>query len=278
MYINILCGNYLQKYSIKNSFANKFINMFTNKTILVTGGGSGIGEAFATGLSKNNKVIICGRNEEKLRNVVATNKNLSYFVADVSVPNQIDTLFENLAAKGIVLDVLFNNAGMVELYEVMKPSLRSAQIFEKINTNLSGAIAVTQLFINQANKNTENIIVNITSSVAIFPFPILALYSSSKAGLSVFTKILRQQLKGTTFRVVEVLPAQVETEMPKTIGSTAKGEVPIDFVKKVIKKIESGNIEYSPGFNVLVMKFFSKFLPKVGLNIMDKISRKIMGK
>lgn len=249
--------------------------MLTNKSILITGGGSGIGEALATLLAKDNRVIICGRNEDKLKKVASTSKTISYYVVDISAPNQIDNLFKKIADDKIILDVLFNNAGVVEHWDIAKTKFSSQQIFDKINTNLSGAIAVTQQFISQANKSENNLIVNTTSSIAVFPFPILALYSTSKAGLSVFTKVLRQQLKGTKFSVVEILPSQVETEMPKQIGSTAKGENPIDFAKSVIKSIENGHSEYAPDFNILVLKFFNKFLPKTGLNLFDKISRKL---
>jgi uncharacterized oxidoreductase len=162
----------------------------------------------------------------------------------------------------------------VEQFEITKAKLSSAQIFERINTNLSAGIAIAQQFIQQANSSAENIIVNVTSEVALFPIPILALYSTSKAGFSVFTKALRQQLKGTNFKVFEILPPQVETEMPKQIGNRAKGVDANDFAKKVIASINRGRKEFAPGSNVPLLKVFSKFLPDVGLNLIDKISKK----
>lgn len=248
--------------------------MLKGKTILITGGGSGIGEALANNLSNDNKIIICGRNEDRLKKVAVANKNVSYYVADISVPNDIDNLFKRIADDKIVLDVLFNNAGVVEQFEITKVKLSSAQIFEKINTNLSGGIAVAQQFVQQANTSAENIIVNVTSEVALFPIPILALYATSKAGFSVFTKVLRQQLKGTNFKVFEILPPQVETEMPKQIGNTAKGVNANDFAKKVIASVNKGKKEFAPGSNVPLLKLFNKFLPNVGLNLIDKMSRK----
>lgn len=248
--------------------------MLNGKTILITGGGSGIGEALATILSKDNKVVICGRNEDKLKKVEATCQSISYYVADISVPTEIDSLFKRIVDDKIVLDVLFNNAGVVEQYEVAKAKFSSAQIFDKINTNLSGGVAVVQHFINQANKSVENIIVNVTSEIALFPIPVLALYSASKAGFSVFTKALRQQLKSTNFKVIEILPPQVDTEMPKQIGNTAMGADAYEFAKNTIESINKGNSEYAPGTNVPLLKLFSKFLPETGLTLIDKMSRK----
>lgn len=251
--------------------------MLKGRTILITGGGSGIGEALTNKLSNDNKIIICGRNEDKLKKVVAANKNVSYYVSDISVASEIDELFKRIKSDGIVLDILFNNAGVVEQWNITKSTLSSTQIFEKINTNLSGVIAITQQFVSQANKTVDNVIVNISSTVAIFPFSALGLYSTSKSGLSIFTKMIRQQLKGTNFKVVEILPSQVETEMPKKVGFTSKGVNVQDFASKTIKAINKGKTEYSPDPNVFMLKFFNRLLPKSSLlNMADKIGKKIL--
>jgi uncharacterized oxidoreductase len=251
--------------------------MLKGRTILITGGGSGIGEALVAKLSNDNKIIICGRNDNKLKKVANENKNVSYYVADVSVANDIDELFKKIKTDGIVLDVLFNNAGVVEQWDIAKSPLLSAQIFERINTNLSGAIAVTQAFVSQANKSVNNLIINVTSSIAIFPFSRLGLYSTSKSGFSVFTKMIRQQLKGTNFKVIEILPTQVETEMPKRTGFTSKGSNVQYFASKTINAINKGKTEYSPDPNVTMLKLFNRILPKSSLlNMADKISKKIL--
>jgi uncharacterized oxidoreductase len=248
--------------------------MLKNKTILITGGGSGIGEALAINLSINNRVIICGRDEQKLRRVAARNVDISFYKADVSKADGIDDLFTKLSNDKIVLDVLFNNAGVVEAWDIPNVVLSTAQIFEKVSTNLTGAIAVTQKFIHQANKSIENIIVNITSEVALFPIPILPLYSTSKAGLRVFTQSLRQQMKDTNFKVVEILPPAVDTAMPRQLGNTEKGLNADDFVYNILKSIAKGKNEYAPGSNVILLKLFKNFFPKVGLQLIDKMSRK----
>src|SRR5690606_7157424 len=94
--INIHYGNYFLKYSISLRFTNKHKKMLKGKVILITGGGSGIGEALAINLSKDNKIIICGRDENKLQNVATANTNVSYYVANVSIPNEIDDLFKKI--------------------------------------------------------------------------------------------------------------------------------------------------------------------------------------
>jgi uncharacterized oxidoreductase len=251
--------------------------MLKDRTILITGGGSGIGAAFAQQLCGENRIIICGRTKDRLSKIAAEHKNISYYVADISVPGDIDELFKQLKAEGIILDTLFNNAGVVEQWDVYKPQLSSTQIFERFNTNLSGAVALTQQFINQSNKSNNNLIVNITSAVAVFPFPILGLYAAAKSGLSVFTKVLRQQLKGSKFQVAEILPSQVETDLPKRTGFTSRGMDVNEFVAKSIKAVNRGEAEYAPDGNFMVIKLLNRLLPtSTLLNLADKISKKIL--
>src|ERR1700744_6176088 len=91
----------------------------TNKTVLITGGGSGIGFAIAKTLGeKNNKVIITGRSEGRLKEAVAKLNNASYFVADVTKEDDVNKLVSYLAEKHPNLDVLINNAGQAFMYEL----------------------------------------------------------------------------------------------------------------------------------------------------------------
>lgn len=250
--------------------------MLKRKTILITGGGSGIGEALAVQLANDNKVIICGRNEDKLKKVANTSRNISYYVADISIPTEIDNLFKRIADDKITLDVLFNNAGVVERLDVREATFSSTQIFEKVNTNLSGAIVVTQHFIQQANNSAENLIINVTSGIVGFTVPTQPLYVASKSGLNAYTKLLRYQLKNTNFKVVEILPPGVYTEMPKGLGfkNADKFPLPSAYVKKVIASINKGKTEYAPS-GLSLVKFFLLLLPNTTLKLVDKAGKKM---
>lgn len=250
--------------------------MLQNKTILLTGGGSGIGEALALQLANDNTIIICGRNENKLKTVSAKNKNITYEVTDVSDYRSIENLFARLREKSIVPDVLINNAGVVEIWELHKQALSPQEIFEKANTNFAGAVAVTQLFISQA-KGKENIIIINTSEIALMPIPVMPLYSASKAALHVFTKSLRMQLKNTSFRVVEILPPAVDTDMPKKLNNTGKLVSPAVFAAQAIRKINEGKTAFTSGPNSFLFKFFQRVAPEAGLKLIDKMSRKQLG-
>lgn len=247
-----------------------------NKTILITGGGAGIGLALATVLTKqNNKVIITGRSLDKLRDAKRLIPSLRFFQSDVADPASIDLLFEQLKQQGVVLDVLFNNAGVIETWDIANQFIPSAVIFNKIDTNLAGPISIAQQFIRQADRGKENYIVNVTTDAAIMPVPILPLYSSSKAGLSAFTQVLRMQLTGSKFKVVEIIPPSVETKMTtEDLNNTTKLVKPDHFALNVVKKIEAGKLEYAPSINAILLKLIRRFFPKSGLKLIDKVSRK----
>src|ERR1700744_3732234 len=115
----------------------------TNKTVLITGGGSGIGFAIAKTLGeKNNKVIITGRSEARLKEAVAKLNNVSYFVADVTKEDDVNKLTTYLAENHPALSVLINNAGQAFVYELNeKPAYENAS--DEINTNYLSIIRLT---------------------------------------------------------------------------------------------------------------------------------------
>jgi uncharacterized oxidoreductase len=253
---------------------------FRSKTILITGGATGIGFGFAQKLvSQGNQVIITGRRMDKLKEAQAKLPSLLYFQCDVSDPDSIDRLFEELKNKKLTLDVVFNNAGVLEVWDVASQHVSSKDLFAKINANLTGPIAISQHFIRQAGIDRENYIINISSEAAIMPVPILPLYSASKTGLSVFTHALRVQLKNLNFKVIEVIPPATETKMTTSdMKNTTKLADPNVFAAQVIRQIESGKLYYAPSGNAKALVFLRRAMPGLGLQIVDSVSRKqLMG-
>jgi uncharacterized oxidoreductase len=248
----------------------------SNKTILITGGATGIGFAIARILTKqNNKVIITGRKLDKLKEAKDQVPSINFFQCDIADPVSIDALFEQLKANNIVLDVLFNNAGVIETWDIAKKELPSAEIFLKLNTNLAGQVAVTQRFIRQAVTTKQNFIVNMSSDAAIMPIPIIPLYSASKAGFNVFTLSLRAQLPDNQFRVIEIYPPATETRMTTTdMVNTGKLANPDIFAADVIRNIEAGKLQYTASPTAKLLRFIRRFFPKSGLKLIDKLSRK----
>jgi uncharacterized oxidoreductase len=248
----------------------------SNRTILITGGATGIGFSIAKILAgQNNKVIITGRKLDKLQEAKEEVPSLDFFQCDIANPDSIDALFAHIAEKKIVLDILFNNAGVIETWDILNKDLPSSEIFLKLNTNLAGQVAVTQRFIRQANKMRQNYIVNMSSDAAIMPIPILPLYSASKAGFNVFNLNLKAQLPDSQFRVVEIYPPATETRMTTTdMVNTGKLVKPDVFAKKLVQSIEAGKHQYTASPNAGLLRFLRRVAPKAGLKLVDKLSRK----
>lgn len=248
---------------------------FTHKTVLLTGGGTGIGLALAQLLvQRQNRVLIVGRRLDTLQEAQQLVPALQVFQCDVAQPAAIDALFGTLHAQGIVLDVLVNNAAMLEMWNITEQILPSVEIFNRLNTNLAGPICLTQHFIRQADLQRPNYIVNVTSEAAIMPVPILPLYSASKAGLSVFTQSLRVQLAKRPFVVMEVMPPPVESRMTtQDLRNSGPLVQPADFAAGLVKQLEAGKFDYAPGANAWQLRLIRRLAPKMGLRLVDMLSR-----
>ncbi|UOQ51749.1 SDR family NAD(P)-dependent oxidoreductase [Hymenobacter cellulosivorans] len=248
---------------------------FTNKTVLITGGGTGIGLALAQLLAqRRNHVIIIGRRLDKLQEAQQLTPELEIFQCDVADPAAIDALFASLQAQGIVLDALINNAAVLEMWDILEQPLPSAEIFNRVSINLAAPICLTQRFVRQADRKRTNYIVNVTSEAAIMPVPVLPLYSASKTGLSVFTQSLRVQLKNHPFVVMEVMPPPVESRMTtQDLRNSGPLVLPTDFALGLVKQLEAGKLDYAPGANAWQLGLIRRLAPKMGLHLVDKLSR-----
>ncbi len=104
----------------------------SNTTVLITGGGSGIGLELAKVLLKENaRVIICGRNQQKLDNAQLQVPELNLIQCDVAYETQVDNMIETVHSKFQGIDILINNAGIFQDYDVQKQNLP----FKKYNKN-----------------------------------------------------------------------------------------------------------------------------------------------
>ncbi|HTI89596.1 MAG TPA: SDR family NAD(P)-dependent oxidoreductase [Puia sp.] len=193
----------------------------TGKTVLITGGGSGIGFEIARSFSeKGNKVIITGRNEGRLKEAAAKLRNVDYFAADISDERDIDSLVSHLTSNYSSLDVLVNNAANASFYNIGKGDDALEKATEEIRTNYLSVISLTEKLLPVLAKQPEAAIVNVTGILALTPAFPMPTHSASKAALRSYTEILRFTLEkqGSSIRVVELMPPLTNTEFSKPIG------------------------------------------------------------
>ena len=198
----------------------------TGNTILVTGGGSGIGLALAQRWhDAGNVVIVTGRNSAKLDAAIAGRANMHAAPLDVTDADAIAAFAADIVQRFPDLNVLVNNAGVM-MYEALDGERDLSDAEATVVTNLLGPIRLTDALIDHLVARSDGAIVNVTSGLAFVPLPKAPTYSATKAALHSYTQALRVQLAGRV-EVIELAPPAVRTEL--TPGqSTRDAYMPLD--------------------------------------------------
>ncbi|QHS57952.1 SDR family NAD(P)-dependent oxidoreductase [Mucilaginibacter sp. 14171R-50] len=191
----------------------------TNRTILVTGGNSGIGYETAKLLIKQgNKVIITGRDVAKLEKA-GTALGADIIPLDVTKAEDVASLVATIEASYSELSVLINNAGGGKVYRLGEVDQTLEIAREEFDTNYFGTIRLTESLLPLLKKQPEAAIVNLGSNVAFHPLVVLPTYSDSKAALHSYTIALRLTLAHTSnIKLFEVFPSLIDTEGTRALG------------------------------------------------------------
>jgi uncharacterized oxidoreductase len=236
-----------------------------NKTILITGGTSGFGLEFAKRfLDLGNTVIITGRNKEKLDETKIRFPRIKTYQSDVSSPEDIQRLCEQVTYSYPDLSIIINNAGIMRRI-VLHDKYDLTDITQEVEIDLMGPIRMVQSFLPHLKKHKDPAIVNVTSGIALAPFPIAPVYSASKAGLRAYTKALRVQLKDTNVKVIELIAPGSTTPLNDKFfgekGSSAGARIaPEKIVDVAIKGMEMDKEEIYPGLSKM-LPVLSKVVP-----------------
>ncbi len=219
----------------------------TNKTALVTGGGSGIGYAIARLLKeKGNQVILVGRNAAKLQKA-GRELGVAAVTCDVSNETDIKTLAAHLNEHYPTLSILVNNAEVANLYRLGEGAGAYQKARQEFAVNYFGPVLLTEKLLPLLKQQPEAAIVNITSNVTFHPLLILPTYSDSKAALHSHTVALRLSLaKDTAIKLFEVMPSLVDTEATKDMGGHT-GMAPRVVAETIAKGIEADHYEIYVG-------------------------------
>ncbi len=210
----------------------------TGNTILITGGGSGIGRALAEQFHRRgNAVIIAGRRREVLDAVVAANPGMAPVALDVENPDAIKAFAVKLIAEHPNLNVLINNAGVAKPEDVTAGDTLIAEA--TIATNLLGPIRLIAALLPHLRSQAASTIVNVTSGLAAVPLARMPTYSATKAALRSYSQSLRHQLRETTVEVIELSPPYVQTELGGAAQASDPNAMPLDnFIAETMANFE----------------------------------------
>ena len=209
---------------------------WTDDTILITGGGSGIGAGLAAALHRaGNQVIIAGRRREALEAVARRYPGIAYLPLDQSDAGAVRAFADEVVRRHPRLNVLINNAGIVRTEDVRAPD--PDVMADVISTNLLGPLLLTAHLLPALRRQRSAAILNVTSSLAFVPKADLPTYSATKAAMHSYTESLRFQLRDSRIQVIEIPPPRVYTEVGAKGDDHGVGVE--DFVHDVVSLLAS---------------------------------------
>ncbi|HEY3447273.1 MAG TPA: SDR family NAD(P)-dependent oxidoreductase [Myxococcales bacterium] len=231
----------------------------SGNTILITGGGTGIGLAMAEAFLKaGSEVILCGRREARLLEVQKKHPQVHVKPCDVSSTVERRALVKWVGEKFPGINVLVNNAGIQRDIDFTHGIEQFESGDSEIEINLEAPIVLSGMFVPLLTGKPGATIVNVSSGLGFVPAAKMPVYSATKAGLHAFSMALRLQLSKVGIQVVEIVPPAVDTELNpegrEQRGGFKAGLSADDFVAPVMKDLEADKTEIGFGFSAGMLR------------------------
>jgi len=200
---------------------------FSNKVIVITGAGRGIGFSLATAFGEAKaKVIIIDISAETVEKAVAELKTKGFqvygYVGNVTDSVNIENIFADIVDKYGTIDCLINNAGITRDNLLIRMKEEDWQMV--MDVNLKGSFICTQKAFKYMMRNRNGCIINIASVIGITGNSGQANYAASKGGLIAFTKSCAKEFGSRNIRVNAVAPGFIETEMTASLSPEIRAE------------------------------------------------------
>ena len=212
----------------------------TDNTILITGGGSGIGRALAEAFhGLGNQVIIVGRDGKKLEETTAANPGMKSFAADVANFDGIKSLAAEAAAQFPQLNAVIHNAGIMTPEDLLDgKDARTSEMI--VNTNLLAPMRLTEELLPTLRKQPQATIITVSSGLAFVPLAMTPTYCATKAAIHSYTQSLRHQLRETAIQVMELVPPYVATHLMGEQQANDPNAMPLgEFISEVMKMLKT---------------------------------------
>ncbi|HPE15132.1 MAG TPA: SDR family NAD(P)-dependent oxidoreductase [Bacilli bacterium] len=256
-----------------------------DKKIIVTGGANGIGKELVKQLLQHGAYVwAVDINDESLQSLERElhSERLETFIVDVSNKDSIDIFKEKYINKWEYVDILINNAGIVQPF-ITTEKLDDETINRVMNVNFYGPLNLTRAFLNSLRTREEAYIVNLSSMGGFFPFPKQTIYGASKAALKLFTEGLYAELLDTSVKVMIVFPGAIATnilknsnvELKSSESSSYKMLSPDKAASIIIKGITKNKFKLFVGSDAKFMKFLYKLNSKSAIKTINNKMKNI---
>lgn len=241
-----------------------------NKTILITGGTSGIGlEAVKQFSALGLNVVVTGRDPEKLKLLKEQYPDAHTIKSDVSLETDDETLLKQVEELGGI-DILYNNAGIMSAPSNLADQnpIHFKNASDEINTNYLGVVRLNNLFLNMLHSRKEAAIINTTSILSYVPYTLAPTYAASKVALRFYTESLRNHLqaRSSSIKVFELVPPAVATHMTDRFGVSKI--TPEQLVRSLINGLKNDQLTIRGG-NTKLVYLLSRLSPKFLFKIIN---------
>ena len=238
----------------------------SKQIVLITGGSSGIGLAIAQKfLANDNTVIITGRNLAKLEKVKQENPQIHFYQSDVTDDAEVRMLADDIQQKFGGIDVLVNNAGIMNLVDAGNESNDLQKQMQEIEINYNSPIRLLHYFLPQLKNSKNAVLVNVSSGLAYVTFSQAPVYSGTKSALHFWSQAIRPQLQPYNIKVIELLPPVVDTPLAHGADIAEDDKLkpmpPEKLADIFWKDFINGKEEITPGISKQ-LKLMSRLAPK----------------
>ena len=229
----------------------------TGNTILITGGGSGIGRALAERLhARGNHVIVAGRRRALLDDMIAGREGMAALELDVADAGSVSAAAAEVSERFSDLNVLINNAGISGSENLTENAWNVSVAEAIIATNITGVLRLTGALLPMLKQRSNAAIITTTSGLAYVPLASAPTYSATKAFLHSWLQSLRHQLRNDDVEVLELSPPYVQTELTGPDQASDPYAMPLDdYADEVMALIEAGDLPDDVVLVERVMRF-----------------------
>ncbi len=220
----------------------------TGNTVFISGGSAGIGLAIAKKLqAAGNKIIINGRNEERLQKALAELKDAVGIQGDLSVEADRLRIAEELKTNYSDVNVIINNAGAAFSYLLSETKNAHEKALIEMNTNYIAVIHFTELLLPHLLQKDAAAVINVSSMAVYGSIKLLPTYGATKAALHSYTVALRMTYEEQkNIQIYEVYPPLVNTEFSAEIGG-GNGIPPSEVADELFIALEKGQFDVPVG-------------------------------